>query len=282
MSCWFQRSLVGGSALALIGLLLSGNASATSLNLTVDFTKQTQQAAPESSGTVSLNGSNTPQRFGVSGLLLGDLGITASWTPSNLSSNSDGVSGLPGDFAGDIDGFGIGDDEVTGGNSSQSLTLAFDRPVWVDSIFALDVFDAPDGGNGESVTVSMANTVTGDSGTFRFGFDGTSLFGNFDGTVNGSALTVDFLNDSVAATNVSILKENRGLLQLSTQEENPLLKLFQATSLTFIAEGTSKNDYAVAGLSIDDPTVVPVPAALPLLAAALGVFGLASRRRNKT
>jgi|GEM_PF-2748632 len=276
------RSLFGCGAVALVSAAaLSAGAQAASIDLTIDFTRSTQQAAPESSGTVALNGSSTPQRFGVNGLDLGPLGITASWTPSNLNANADGVSGLPSAFAGDIDGFGIGDDEITGGSSSQSLTLAFDRPVWIDSIFALDVFKSPDGGNGERVTVSLANSVTGDTGVFRFGFDGAAIFGNFDGTVDGNPLAVDFLGDSVAATGVAVLTENRGLLQLTTQPSDHLFRIFQATTLTFTAEGSSLNDYAVAGLTVADVSAVPVPAALPLLAAALGAIGYASRRRKR-
>ncbi len=276
------RSMFGFGAVALISAAaLSVDARAAAIDLTIDFTRSTQLAAPESTGTVALNGSNTPQRFGVSGLDFGPLGITASWTPANLSANADGVNGLPSEFAANIDGFGIGDDEITGGSSSQSLTLAFDRPVWIDSIFALDVFKAPDGGNGERVTVSLANSVTGDAGVFRFGYDGTAIFGNFDGTVDGNPLAIDFLGDSSAATAVTVLTENRGLLQLTTQPSDHLFRIFQATTLTFTAEGSSQNDYALAGLTVADVSAVPVPAALPLLAAALGAIGYASRRRKR-
>lgn len=275
------QSFIGRTVLVCgAAVLFSAGALAAPINLSVDFTKSTQTGAG-GTGSVALKGSSTPQTFSVSGLDFGVLDIEARWTPAHLASNADGVGGLPPEFAGQIDGFGIGDDEITGGSSNQSLTLNFSRAVWVDNIFALDVFKSPDGGNGERVTVELANSITGDSGFFNFGFNGSTLFGNFNGTVGGNALSIDFLNDSVAATGVNLLNQNRGLVELSTQPADHLFRIFQATSLTFTAQGSSANDYALAGLSLADVTAVPVPAALPLLGTALGLMGFLARRRKR-
>ena len=139
-----------------------------------------------------------------------------------------------------IDGAGIGDDEIRGVtlDSGQEMLLSFNQTLHVGFLYFLDLFSNQDGT--EQAKVS---------------FDGGApLF--FDGVLSGDG---------------GFLASNAGLPVTATSI------LFTALDLDGLRDDRT-NDYALAGLSV---SAVPLPAALPLFAAALGGFGLLSRRRRK-
>ena len=257
------KALVAGFALSVLAPL-------SAQAVMIDFTKHLQ-FAPNSTSTVDLNGTTVqPVTFGIDGLDFdateGDLEVTATWTP--VGAQTLGSEGIPGDvtlfgLAGQTDGFGIKNDEITGG-TSQSLTLDFSRSVWIDDILLLDVFDAPDGnGLGERGRVQLFKDDASVA-DFVFGFDGLTLFAE----LNGSA----FDAGPTGGDGVQALQINGGLIALSTQAEDPLLRAFEADRLVFSAPGSTGNDFAVAGINVQDVTAVPVPAALPLMGAVLAGF----------
>lgn len=266
------KSLVAGLAFSVIAPL-------SAQAVMIDFTKNLQ-FAPNSTSTVDLNGTTVqPVTFGIDGLdfdaVLGDLEVTATWTP--VGSQTLGSENVPGDvtlfgLAGETDGFGIKNDEITGG-TNQSLTLDFSRSVWIDDILLLDVFDAPDGnGLGERGRVQMFKDGASIA-DFVFGFDGLTLFAE----LNGSA----FDAGPTGGDGVQALQLNGGLIALSTQAEDPILRAFEADRLIFSAPGSTGNDFAVAGINVQDVTAVPVPAALPLMGAVMAGFGFAAWRRRR-
>lgn len=266
-----------------VGFAFSIAAPLSAQAVMIDFTRNLQ-FAPDSTTTVDLNGTTVqPVTFGIDGLdfdsTLGDLAVTATWTPDG--SKTLGSEGIPGDItvhglAGETDGFGIKNDEITGG-TGQSLILNFSRSVWIDDVFLLDVFDSPDGnGAGERGRVQLFKDG-GSIADFVFGFggnDGKTLFAELDGNVFDPAATG---GDGVAS-----LVTNAGLIALSTQAEDPLLRVFEADQVIFSAPGASGNDFAVAGINVQDVSAVPVPAALPLMGSVIAGFSFFGWRKKRS
>jgi len=235
------------AAVALGGLvLLSGNASAALL----DFTTSSAPSNP------------VPVGDGISATF-GTLGYTLTADPNNLTRNESAAGNCGGILACDIDGFGIRDDEVTGG--TQSLTLEFDRSVWINQIYFLDLF-----AKNQTALDNSNNSVNPDGNYIE-----TAKIDLFSET---DTLVASFLFDAVVLKQVN---GGFGVFDLPGVDN-----AIQAAKLVFT--GRSKygddgsNDYALAGLSINDVDVnqVPLPASLTLLLSALAGFGVLSRRRK--
>lgn len=267
----------------IAGIAFSITAPLGAQAVMIDFT-QLLQHAPNDTGTpVDITGTDAqPLTFGIDGLefdsTLGDLAVTATWTPLNSTTlGAEGVnSGIQSlGFAGQIDGFGITGDEFTGG-TAESLTLDFSRSVWIDDIFLLDVFDSPDGnGAGERGRVQLFKDG-GSIADFVFGFggnDGKTLFAELDGTVFDAGAT--------GGDGVQNLLTAAGLVALSTQAEDPLLRIFEADQIVISAPGASGNDFALAGINVQDVSAVPVPAALPLMGAVIAGFSFFGWRKKR-
>lgn len=234
-------------AAALCGLVLfTGNASAALL----DFTTSANPSNP------------VPVGDGISATF-GTLGYTLTANPNNLTRSEGAVGNCGGILACNIDGYGISDDEVTGG--SQSLTLTFDRSVWINQIYFLDLFakdqsalDAsngstnPDGNHIETATIDLFNS--------------------------SDVLIASFLFDAVVTKQV-----NGGFAIFDLPGIDNAI---QAAKLVFTGRGKygddGSNDYALAGLSVNDIDInqVPLPATLSLMLTVLAGFGVLARRRK--
>ena len=95
---------------------------------------------------------------GASGTTAG-VGWTITPSESGLNASEAGAGPL-GPLAGENDGLGIGDDEIT--TPDQFVTITFDKVVELTRVWVLDFFTAVDGSDAEEVDVFAG---LGDSGT---------------------------------------------------------------------------------------------------------------------
>ncbi len=235
------------SAAAFCGLVLfSGSASAALL----DFTTGAAPANP------------VPVGDGISATF-GTLGYTLIANPNNLTRSEAALGDCGGILNCTIDGYGIGDDEITGG--TQSLTIEFDRSVWINQIYFLDLFAK------DQTALNASNgSANADGNNIE-----TATIDLFSAT---DTLIASFLFDAVVTKQV-----NGGFAVFDLPGVDNAI---QAAKLVFT--GRSKfgddgsNDYALAGLSVNDVDIneVPLPASLTLLLTALAGFGVLSRRRK--
>lgn len=177
------------------------------------------------------------------------VGFTLTFTPNDgtLTFN-DGPGEAPGpidgaliDLAGDGDGLGIDDDEVTNGGSGESILITFDKKVKVTALAFLDLFlRSAEDSNPEKAYVSV------DGGT-----------------------PTAFIGQSVVGTAPDY---GTGFAEYAT--------MFSGTSFLFTAgsgnDGYGKGDFALAALEVQ---AVPLPASVLLLAGAMGGLGAIRRRK---
>ena len=155
---------------------------------------------------------------------LGGIGFTVSSDPSGLNLNQafDGPGSIA-PLAGDNDGFGIGDDEVTTGSPFQVVTVTFDTLVTVTTAYFLDVFSS---NAGESARLLVGSTAT-DENTFDAEAPGvvgnggfTSVSGEFTGTVfsffAGPGLDDASADISLAGLEIEVVPLPAGMLLLGT------------------------------------------------------------------
>lgn len=149
--------------------------------------------------------------------------------------------GAQGVLAGDNDGIGIDDDEITI-RPPESVTLTFDKAIRVTGLFFLDLFIAAD----NSVTESAIVSVNGVEKAELFAQQNEPGFGlgSFE-AANGDF--VSFTGKSFTFT-------------VGTQNDQ-----------------VGKADYALGGIEI---APIPLPAGILLLGTALGGLGLARRRKK--
>ncbi len=258
----FRKVIIG----SLAALAFSGSLAQAAF---IDFT----------SSAVTSQITSNPATFsiGAGDGLNSALSVTVGVTGGSAKfQNFDGGNGSycqnNGPFACDIDGIGIGDDEITGTNKRhESVSISFDRSVWIDELFFLDIFKGRNSSkSGERATVDL--------------FDSNDVL--------TSTLTLGFFNsDDLDATGATfgagedISTGSGGFLAFQTQDGSFADRVIQAQKLVFtalkISGDNGNNDYAVAGLSVADVTPVPVPAALPLMLAGLAGFGLLARRKKR-
>lgn len=141
-------------------------------------------------------------------------------------------------FNGSTDGLGIGDDEISFGD--QSITVSFSAPVKITGLRFLDLFLGP---LGQDFEVAIATFSGGD-------------------VVNTSAFAAGPGNGFV-----------------SNESFSPIV----ASSVTFTAgignDGAGSPDFALAGLSFENVSIVPLPATVLLMGAGLISLAAAGRRR---
>lgn len=146
-------------------------------------------------------------------------------------------------LAGNNDGLGIGDDEITTANSTQYITITFDHSVKLLGAYFLDLFVAANGNSAERAIITLGATAPG---------------------TEAASLTA-----SVTANTGSGLGQLTGLA-------------LTGTTFTFYSGVTNdalgNADFALAAIEV---TSVPIPAAGLLLLGALGGLRFAGRRRRK-
>ena len=210
--------------------IIAGSALSAQAAL-VDFTDSASYTISGSTGSGSVSG----------------IAYQISATGGNLNNSEAGPSeaGRTGPLAGTVDGLGVGDDEITFGN--QSVTVTFASAVNVVSLYFLDLFGTNPGGAAEATDEMVNVSVDGGEGVV---FSAQTL--NQDGTVGLGAFT--------------------GLM-------------LSGTSFTFTAmepnDAFGSPDFALAGIEFSDIAPIPLPAGGLLLAGALGGLGFAARRRRR-
>lgn len=107
--------------------------------------------------------------------------LTAAPTGLNLNQAFDGGGDIS-PLAGENDGFGIGDDEITSNGVFQSVTIVFEEAVTITTAYFLDVFGTETGrilvGGGAAALVAGTAEAPGVTGNGGF----TSVSGAFTGT----------------------------------------------------------------------------------------------------
>ena len=120
---------IAAAALAL-GMASGANAAL------VDFTSLTQW--PDSSATPNVAGAT----------------VSVSATGGLITQNLDGAPGPIGPLAGETDGFGVNNDEIT--FPAQSITVTFSRAVRVTALYFLDLFIARDNSDEEEAVATFS------------------------------------------------------------------------------------------------------------------------------
>lgn len=220
---------VSSIAAALAASLVLGSATnAVAASKLFDFTAAPFLSGPAYQGTVD------------------GVGFTLTFTPfdGNLTFN-DGPEQAPGpidgalfDLAGDGDGIGINNDEITNGGSGESLLITFDRSVKLSALAFLDLFLSKSGDTERAI-------LSVDGGT-PLSFIGQSVVGRAPNYGTGFA---EYATD---------LKGTSFLFTAGLGNDN-------------IGHG----DFALAAMKVQ---AVPLPASVLLLGAALGGLGFMRRR----
>lgn len=119
-------------------------------------------------------------------------------------------------------------------------------------------------------TGTSALNIAFDNPVYAFGFDTKAPYmgTGFDMTVNfGSEPSVSFNTSLGSGTALQFFGYVSGLSAI--------------TSVTILATGDDRNNFALDDFSFSTVSVVPLPAALPLYSAGLAVMGIVGWRRNR-
>ena len=247
MKSTFKTKVRTLATAAVLSLAMAGSASA--MSTIIDFT---------TAGWLG-GSTNTNSIFGI-----GD--VTVSVIPSTsgvLAADAvDRQGEAPcGTLACDFDGIGINDDEISPGiNGSEILRVNFSSAVDIAGIGLLDLF-APDQGNAANAEVASWST---------------------DGTATG--LGVVFSATGTQAFSSGPSGKANGFRDVTFGSGF----LFGVTFIDFfVADLSPRNsDFALASITLRDgpiesPSIVPVPAALPLFGTGLAVMGFIGWRRKR-
>jgi hypothetical protein len=207
------------------GALMVGavSASAAVLDFT-DLATFTTRSAASATGTID------------------GIGFTITGSSANLTYNETSGPGAIGGLAGDIDGIGLGNDEI---NGLEYITVTFDRAVQLTQVFLLDFFRA---NTGDAEQATVYSGVPPVAGNVLASFEATEIFtrggaglGSFALGATGTVFTFD------AGTG---------------------------------NDGIGMGDFALAGLDLAlQPAPIPLPAGGLLIGTALAGFGVLRRRR---
>ena len=162
------------------------------------------------------------------------------------------------------------------GASLMSLDTTVEN-IGGDTFFVAGLIDMFDDGAGGSPTLPYDFTITGFLADVMSGGLELNVFANA-GDVDAVLFGRSF---AIAAT--------PGVIEIGFDVETDLTGLFGTTVLALLLEGTDPfadapltTEFSAAGASaqITAAAAIPVPAALPMLAIALGMLGVAGRRRR--
>ncbi|MBI1365644.1 MAG: VPLPA-CTERM sorting domain-containing protein [Alphaproteobacteria bacterium] len=174
-------------------------------------------------------------------------GVSYAITSNGVVTNNeaqDGSSCFGHGLACEIDGLGVGDDEITGGapNTLQTgewLTVTFDRQVRLTGVAVLDLFYSNRGAEAATIAWQGGSATISAAELEDSGLSGFAALNFITGV----------LTNFVSFTAANLFGDN------------------------------GNNDYAVAALSYEP---VPLPAALPLFLAGLAGLGFARARKRQT
>lgn len=238
-----MRSVLSLAAGALLAVGASGAAQAAAI---IDFTDPTQFSNGDPTQSYNIGGTNIDVTLSSpQGVNFGTFGAVGGDCPSILACGQDGV--------------GAGrDDEISGPGifsfilgEGESLSVTFSQAVNVTALYFLDLFQGR-GFFGGAETAQVELFLNGSS-VHSTSIDADPLQGSgsvgFQSAAVGS-ITADVIRFTAAAG------------------------LGDGGAFIF-----SNSDYAVAGIEV---APVPLPAALPLFAAAVGTLAVVSRRRRRS
>jgi hypothetical protein len=191
------------------------------------------------------------------GVISGDGGYGVVAGPGSVVTNHGSIGGLLGSVL-----FGDGDDSL---DMSNFATISGDAEFGGgnDTVSFIGV-QAPEPGLRMSVFRGGAHS----------GYDPDN--GDYGDLVSFNGLDIDAL---LAMSLLSSHGDNRIVLRVATEAGAPDSVIYFAEFETFMFDGV---DYSMEQLAaLGRPQVIPVPAALPLLASALGLVGLLGRRRSR-
>jgi hypothetical protein len=173
----------------------------------------------------------------------------------NFNANSTGLNGIPLGWAvsnGTVDLIGNGFFDFYPGNG-----------IFLD-------MDGSSGDAGRIDTVLNFNVVAGSSYTISFDY----------GVNGGAAETLDF---GLGSNLFSLAIPAGGIASLTPYSVTFLALATETVSLFFEGQGIDNQGPVLDNVLLEqNVSAVPVPAALPLLAAGLGALGFVARRRRKT
>jgi hypothetical protein len=130
--------------------------------------------------------------------------------------------------------------------------------------------DGSTGDAGRIDTVLNFNVVAGSSYTISFDY----------GVNGGAAETLDF---GLGSNLFSLAIPAGGIASLTPYSVTFLALATETVSLFFEGQGNDNQGPVLDNVLLEqNVSAVPVPAALPLLAAGLGALGFVARRRRKT
>ena len=176
--------------------------------------------------------------------------VTSNPANSLTYTEFDGVEGDIGPLAGDLDGIGVRDDEITYDDQagiSETVTVTFDIPVFARGFYFLDLFTAQDGQTNEIAEVFMGSDTSG------------PLIAAFD------------------AEDAAVVGNDSGFRLGTLMGDAPLSNAFTFASFTE-TDNVGFADFALAGM---DVAPIPLPAGALLLGSGLLAFGGAAAKRRR-
>ena len=238
-----MRTFLNLAAGAMLAVGAGGAAHAATI---IDFTDPTQFSNGDLSQSYNIGGTNIDVTLSSpQGVSFGSVGAVGGDCPSILACGQDGV------------GAG-GDDEISGPGifsfilgEGESVSVTFSQAVNVTALYFLDLFQGS-GFLGGAETAEVELLLNGSS-VYSTSVDADPLQGSG---------TVGFQSEAVGSITADVIR---------------------FTAAAGLGDGGafifSNSDYAVAGIEV---APVPLPAALPLFAAAVGTLAVVSRRRRRS
>ena len=255
------KSIFAAAALAVSPAVASAD--------TIDFTAD----ATYGSLTSPVNEIFGSTSFGVGYRVIGKPGAISGSSDStlNFSEGYDGDPNATNDLAEQVDGLGIGDDEITNDEGAsvtpnsrkQAVTVAFDRAVKVTGLHFLDLFLLPE------EDVADDQDIREVSERMQVWINRGELFTDFQGSGDRRVRASAPAGDATGYRFADVTKGNN----------SELFEVVNTISFTS-SRGNDPAAFADGALAAIDVAPVPLPASILFLLGGLGSF--AALRRRKT